>query len=124
MASDFEFYGEEADQDTEQVVRGITDKVSDYTFTDMGYPCIIFKDGFTCPKHQLKVVSNMVKSNSADKDVNLYLITKGELFKMGMLSGIQISAFLEVIGCDKLTGFLDKKIRLENDRLYTLCTAY
>ena len=124
MAEDFEFYGEGSDEATKKVVKGITDNVSSYTFTEMSYPCIIFKEGFTCPKHQLKVVSNMVKSNSPDKDINLYFVNKGELFKMGMLSGIQVNAFLEVIGFDRLFGFLDREVKLEDDRLYTLCTSY
>ena len=122
MSEDFGFYGDDADNNEEKVINGISGKVTDFTFTNIDYPCIIFKEGFKCPKHQLQVISNMVKTISDVKDVSLYFINNGELFKMGMLSGLQVSSFLEIIGTEKVFGYYNKDIKLEDSKLYTLCS--
>lgn len=104
---------------------GITGKVTSYTFTGVAYPCVIFKEDFKCPKHKMEVVSNMVKSgNLSMKDIALYIIgAGGALFKIGALSGLQVGAFLDLIGVDTVDGFYDKSTPLKGDRLYTLCAA-
>lgn len=118
---DFEFYGEDAENDDVKDIHGITDKVTDFTYTNISYPCLIFKEGFACPQHQMKVISNMVKTNDSNKDTALYYINNGELFKIGMLGGNQIDPLLELVGIDKLTGYYLDGTKLEGDRLYTLC---
>lgn len=120
-SQDFGFYGEDAEKDDVKDIHGITDKVTDFTFTNISYPCLIFKEGFSCPQHQMKVISNMVKTNSSDKDTALYFINGGELFKIGMLGGNQIDPLLELVGVDKLTGYYLDGTKIEGDRLYTLC---
>lgn len=121
MEEDFGFYGEEADEDRVEDIHGITDTVSKFTFTKLEYPCIMFREGFTCPQHQMKVISNMVKTNSPDKDTSLYFETGGEMFKLGMLSGRQIDPLLELVGVENLVGYYDSDTKLEGDRIYTLC---
>lgn len=106
-------------------IKGITDKVTDYTFTDISFPCVIFKSGLRLEKHKVKVISNMVKSTtgSLGKDITLYF-SKGDkqLYKMGMLSGIQISSLIEIVGLDNLDAFYDENTRLAGSLIYTLCT--
>ena len=121
MSEDFGFYGEDGDSEVKQEIHGISGQVTDFTYTNISYPCIIFREGFTCPKHQMQVISNMVKTVNDVKDISLYFIDKGELFKMGMLSGLQVSSFLEIIGTEKVFGYYDKDTKLENSKLYTLC---
>ena len=121
--SDFGFYGESNDDYEEKEIQGITGDVTSFTFVNLEYPCIIFNEGFTCPKHQLTVIGNMVKSTNALKDISLYFLNGGELFKIGMIGGIQVNAFLEIVGTDNVTGYFDKDTKLENSLLYSLCTV-
>lgn len=123
MSEDFGFYGEDEDSDSTQEINGISGTVTDFTFTNLSYPCIVFKDGFTCPKHQMQVISNMVKTVNDVKDISLYFVENNELYKIGMISGLQVSSFLEIIGTDNVYGYYDKDTRLENSKLYTLCTV-
>ena len=122
MSEDFGFYGDVGEEQQKQVEKGISDKVTEFTYSNLEYPCIVFREDFSCPKHKLRAVSNMVKAKGVEKDINLYFTDKGELFKMGMLSGLQVNPFLEIIGCESVIGFYDENTKLENDRLYTLCT--
>lgn len=119
---DFGFYGSENDENNVKDIEGITDKVTEFTFTKLAYPCIVLKEGFNCAKHQLKVISNMVKAAGEDKDINLYFIDKGTTYKMGKLSGMQMSSFLDIVGTDNIIGFYDDGTRLEKDRIYVLCS--
>lgn len=117
-----DFYGSEEEEEVE--VKGISGNVSSFTYTDLSYPCIIFKEGFACPKHQLIVISNMVKSSGANKDISLYFNKEGELYKIGNINGMQVNAFLEIVGTENIFGYYDAETRLEDDRLYTLCTLF
>ena len=65
----------------------------------------------------------MVKSVKGNKDISLYYTNNGESYKIGMINGLQVGAFLEVIGIDKVIGYFDKDTKLENSLLYTLCTV-
>ena len=109
---DFNFYGNEDEEHTEEV-KGITDNVTSFTHTGLSYPCLIFKEGFTCPKHKLKVISNMVKTVNDAKDVCLYFLNNNEVFKMGELSGLQINSFLEIVGEEGVFGYYDEKTKLQ-----------
>lgn len=120
---DFGFYGEGEDEVKNTTVKGISDNVAGFTFTKLKFPCIIFKEGFKCPKHQLTVISNMVKTVKDLKDVNLYYQDNEDVFKMGALSGLQVDSFLEIVGDDKVVGYYDKDTKLEGSMLYTLCTV-
>lgn len=118
-----DFYGGD-DEEVSVDVKGVSDNVSSYTYTNLNYPCILFKEGFTCPKHQLTVISNMVNSKGVDKDISLYFNKEGDLYKIGSISGKQVSAFLEIVGTDVVYGYFDKETKLVDDRLYTLCTIF
>lgn len=119
MEEDFNFYGNEG-AENEQIEKGITDRVTEYTYTKLEYPCILFNEGFSAPMHKLTVVSNMVKSNAGDKDISLYMRKGDDIFKLGMLSGSQIEAFLDIMGVGSVKGYLDENTLLEGDKLYTL----
>lgn len=120
---DFGFYGSEAEESQKTEIKGITGDVTDFTYTNLEYPCIVFNDDFKCPKHQLTVIKNMVNSTIGGKDISLYFRNEGDLFKIGMIDGLQVTAFLEVVGLSNVKGFFSKDVKLENDRLYTLCTV-
>ena len=57
---DFGFYGEEAEEDKVEEIQGITENVSEFTYSSLEYPCIMFKEGFSLKNHKWKVLSNMV----------------------------------------------------------------
>lgn len=122
MGSDFDFYGDSTDDAQAKSIKGITDTISEYSFTKFEYPCLVIKRGFTCPKHKMSVISNMVQSSSKlEKDISLYFTdTSGEVFKLGMLAGIQVSAFLDMIKVENIIGFFEDKKLLEGDLLYVL----
>ena len=49
------------DEDTVNEIEGITDKVTDLSYTKLEYPAILFKEDFQLPKHKILLISNMVK---------------------------------------------------------------
>lgn len=121
---DDDFYGVGEDEGRSAEVKGITGEVSSFTYTNLQFPCILFKEGTPIPKHKLKIVSNMVKSgNMGEKDTSLYFIQNGDVFKIGSLSGNQIMGFLDLMGLDCLEGYLGKENKLEGGLLYSLCTV-
>lgn len=124
IEEELDFYGDE-EEEVDSEIKGITGEVSSFTFTNLSYPCIIFKEGCEIPKHRLKIVANMVKSgNMQDKDTSLYFIQNGELFKIGSLSGTQIMGFLDLMGTDCMFGYVNAEEKLENGNLYSLCTVF
>lgn len=105
-------------------IKGITDTVTDYTYTGLSYPCIVFKQGFKLERHKVQVISNMVKSNTVDikKDISLYFSNKDQLYKLGEISGVQVSPLIDIAGRDNLIAFLDADTELNDSLIYTLCS--
>lgn len=104
-------------------IEGITDDVVSYTYTDTSYPCIIIKDGFTCERHKLDVLSHMVKMSSReDKDISLYMQDGSDRYKIGTLSGSQIKAFYQIIGEGNVTVYYSENKELVGDMKYVLCS--
>lgn len=118
---DFGFYGMENEDNKVDDIRGITDEVTELTFTNMEYPCIVFKEGVSYKKHQWRILSNMVKAVAEDKDTALYFPDSTGLVKMGMLSGRQVESFLDLVGLDNVYAYYSKDLRLEGSKIYTLC---
>lgn len=112
-------------EDKVSEMEGITDKVTNYTYTKLEYPCLLFRKGVQLEKHKVQVVSNMVNSKTlgSTKDISLYLSNNGELFKIGKISGVQVLPLLEIIGEENLQGFLDKDTELKGSLIYTLCSV-
>ncbi len=112
-------------EDKVSEMEGITDKVTNYTYTKLEYPCLLFRKGVQLEKHKVQVVSNMVNSKTlgSSKDISLYLSNNGELFKIGKISGVQVLPLLEIIGEENLQGFLDKDTELKGSLIYTLCSV-
>ena len=123
MNEDFGFYGSDAEERTETVIKGITDRVTGFSYSSISYPCLVLKEDFKCPKHQIKVISNMVKNTCGVKDVSLYFLKNNELFKMGSISGLQVGFLLDMVGVGQVFGYFSSSTKLEGDALYTLCTV-
>lgn len=120
---DFGFYGKEAEEEQIKEIHGITDVVTEYTYTGLDYPCIIFKKGFSSPMHKMSVISNMVKNKGVSKDTTLYFEREEGVFKIGKIGGIQVESLLDIIGLENLLGFLNEKTKLEGSKMYILCTC-
>lgn len=118
---DFGFYGSEAEEGVVKDIKGITDKVTEYTYTKLEYPCIVFRDGVSYKKHQWRILSSMVKASATDKDTALYFPDSSGLVKMGMLSGRQIESFLDLVGMENVYAYYSEGVRLEGSKLYSLC---
>lgn len=105
-------------------IKGITDTVTDYTYTGLSYPCIVFKQGFKLERHKVQVISNMVKSNTVgiNKDISLYFSNNDQLYKLGEISGVQVSPLIDIAGRDNLIAFLDADTELNDSLIYTLCS--
>ena len=112
------------DEEQLEELEGITDKVTDLSFTNLSYPAIIFKEGMKMPKHKVIAISNMVKSalGNATKDITLYFQNGGELYKMGMLSGQQIMSLLEIVPRDQWLAYYNDGSLLVDGKIYVLCS--
>lgn len=123
--NDFDVYdgidAEEVEEYNEDI-HGITDIVTDYTFANISFPCIMFKDGFKLEKHKINVIVNMVKSVSKDKDITLYFRNNGELTKIGAINGYQLSSLIDIAGRTNLTAYLAAEEELTDSLIYTLCS--
>ena len=54
MKNDFDFYdGVEQDSSVVQDIKGLTDEVSKYIYSNMDFPCICVKENIKLPKHAL-----------------------------------------------------------------------
>ena len=116
-----DFYGR-GSEEVKVEIKGITDEVVNYTYTHMSYPCIVMKEGFKCAEHKMVVLSKMVKmSSTEDKDITLYFSIKGELYKVGKLSGSQMKAFVDIVGLENARAFYSEDKELIGDKMYVLC---
>ena len=118
--SDFGFYGDSSDDTIVEDIQGITDGITSYSYTGVEYPCLVLRDGFSCPKHRMEVIAKMVRTSGDDKDISLYFNNSGETYKLGNISGKQVKAFLDIVGTDNVIGFLSKDTAISNDMLYVL----
>ena len=122
MEIEQDFYEGQKEKEQESI-KGITGTVTSYTFTNVSYPCIIFKRGVQLPKHKLTVLKNMINAgNHESKDVSLYFDSKDGTYKMGALSGLQVEAFLDLVGLDSLVGYYEDGTELSGSKIYTLGT--
>lgn len=124
MLEDFGFYGSEAEKDEVKDIQGITDEVSKFVFSSMEFPCVCLKADIALPKHKWVVISKLVKQGTSSKNISFYIIRNGETFKAGSLSGLQIKAFIDMVGIDNLFGYHNKDRKLVGDRLYALASSY
>lgn len=105
------------------VVEGVTDSISQYAFTDIQYPCIMFKKGFHTEKHKFQVLQNMLSNPRPESDISVYFINSdGDVLKVGRVSGYQLSFLVDIVGRDNITGYYEDGNELEGSLIYTLCT--
>lgn len=124
MSDDFKFYEENSEEDYVREIKGVTDKVSEYVYSNMEFPCICLKPDIVLPKYKWVAISKLVKLGSPDKSIFVYIHRNGELYKLGALSGVQVKAFIEVAGLENIFGYHNKDIILKDDRVYVLASSF
>lgn len=118
----YDGYSEEGES---KGIKGITDTVTDYTYTSLSYPCLIILKNVKLEKHKVLVLSNMVKSKitGVDKDITLYFTnTDGQLYKLGMVGGVHAMPIIDLVGRENLTAFMQENKELTGSLIYTLCS--
>lgn len=120
MSEDFDFYEGDSEEEVVRDVKGLTDTVSKYVYSSMNFPCICLKEDLKLPKSKWLLISKLVKQGAEDKNISVYMIRNGELYKAGSLAGSQVIPFIDVLGIDNLFGFYSKDKELRGDRLYVL----
>ena len=115
---DFDFY-DDVDENVDDI-KGLTDEVTEFTYTDLSYPCLVFCEGFQLASHKWRVLSNMVKSEAPDKDISLYFMENGDMLRIGSISGRQVDAVLDLIDTANVVGYMSEGVELRGDLLYTL----
>lgn len=123
LEGDFSMYEGYSGESTHGI-KGVTDEVTRYTFTDRKYPYILVKDMTVLPRHKLDLIKNMVSSGvMANKDVHVYIKMSDGVYSIGMLSGMQVEHFIDAVGEDNLVGAFDGSTELSGSLLYTLCSS-
>ena len=121
MSDEFDFYGDGSTEEVVRDVKGVTDSVSEYVFVDMEYPNLCLKADLVLPKHKWEVISKLSKiGGKADKNISLYIVRHGELFKIGALNGVQVKSFIDIVGIDNIEGHHRDGRKLEGSKLYVL----
>lgn len=122
VSSELDMY-EGGEEKEDAVVEGVTDSISQYAFTDIQYPCIMFNKGFHTEKHKFQVLQNMLSNSQVESDITVYFTnSKGEILKVGKVSGYQLSFLLDIVGRENVTGYYADGSVLDGGLIYTLCT--
>lgn len=105
-------------------IEGITDSISDLSYTGISFPAIIFGEGFRLERHKASVIRNMVESNASGfvKDISLYYTNNGELYRLGAISGYQVMPLLDIVPMELITAYYSDGTPLNGSLIYTLCS--
>lgn len=120
MSDEFNFYGGNSEEESVRDIKGITDTVTKYVYDNLNFPNICLNEDLKLPKSKWLLISKLVKQGAEDKNISVYILRNGEMFKAGCLAGSQVIPFIDVVGIDNLHGYYTKDKRLEGDRLYIL----
>ena len=84
------------------------------------YPNIVILDT-SLPKFVFKQIKSMLNIDGRiSQDISIYLDRGGKRYRIGKLAGVQVGALVELVGLDKLEGYLDRSNRLVGQNLYIL----
>lgn len=121
MKNDFDFYdGVEQDSSVVQDIKGLTDEVSKYIYSNMDFPCICVKENIKLPKHKWVTMGKLVKQDVPNKDISVYIIRNNDILKAGALSRMQVGVFIDFVGIDNLVAYYNKDKILTGSKIYIL----
>lgn len=127
LEEDIEELSEEEDviPTEEEVVKEETKEVVNtverYSSTELSYPCFVLEGAEVFPKHIINGLSKMIESSLTVEDaIKVYVSINGSLSSIGGISSIQVKAFIDLLGREKITAYYEKGYVLNGDLIYTL----
>ena len=121
-----ELYEEEDVIPTEEEVvkeetKEVVNTVERYSSTELSYPCFVLEGAEVFPKHIINGLSKMIESSLTVEDaIKVYVSINGSLSSIGGISSIQVKAFIDLLGREKITAYYEKGYVLNGDLIYTL----
>lgn len=126
LEEDIEELSEEDTITTEDEVvkeepKEVVNTVERYSSTELSYPCFVLEGAEVFPKHIINGLSKMIESSLTVEDaIKVYVSINGSLSSIGGISSIQVKAFIDLLGREKITAYYEKGYVLNGDLIYTL----
>lgn len=129
------------EQDISYEREGITGQITEYTFEDQEYPCMIVEltEGKQVPMYVMMVLQKFFNSSTSiahnkgkdfgdvpeedKKMITLYVSDGNQTMKLGKIVGMQVPSILKLFKDFKILGYIklnEKVIELKGDKLYIL----
>lgn len=105
----------------EEEPKEVVNTVERYSSTELSYPCFVLEGAEVFPKHIINGLSKMIESSLTVEDaIKVYVSINGSLSSIGGISSIQVKAFIDLLGREKITAYYEKGYVLNGDLIYTL----
>lgn len=109
------------DEVVEEQPKEVVNTVERYSSTELSYPCFVLEGAEVFPKHIINGLSKMIESSLTVEDaIKVYVSINGSLSSIGGISSIQVKAFIDLLGREKITAYYEKGYVLNGDLIYTL----
>lgn len=109
------------DEVVEEESKEVVNTVERYSSTELSYPCFVLEGAEVFPKHIINGLSKMIESSLTVEDaIKVYVSINGSLSSIGGISSIQVKAFIDLLGREKITAYYEKGYVLNGDLIYTL----
>ena len=109
------------DEVVEEESKEVVNTVERYSSTKLSYPCFVLEGAEVFPKHIINGLSKMIESSLTVEDaIKVYVSINGSLSSIGGISSIQVKAFIDLLGREKITAYYEKGYVLNGDLIYTL----
>ena len=109
------------DEVVEDSPKEVVNTVERYSSTELSYPCFVLEGAEVFPKHIINGLSKMIESSLTVEDaIKVYVSIDGSLSSIGGISSIQVKAFIDLLGREKITAYYEKGYVLNGDLIYTL----
>ena len=109
------------DEVVKEEPKEVVNTVERYSSTELSYPCFVLEGAEVFPKHIINGLSKMIESSLTVEDaIKVYVSINGSLSSIGGISSIQVKAFIDLLGREKITAYYEKGYVLNGDLIYTL----
>lgn len=109
------------DEVVKEEPKEVVNTVERYSSTELSYPCFVLEGAEVFPKHIINGLSKMIESSLTVEDaIKVYVSIDGILSSIGGISSIQVKAFIDLLGREKITAYYEKGYVLNGDLIYTL----
>lgn len=109
------------DEVVEDSPKEVVNTVERYSSTELSYPCFVLEGAEVFPKHIINGLSKMIESSLTVEDaIKVYVSINRSLSSIGGISSIQVKAFIDLLGREKITAYYERGYILNGDLIYTL----